>query len=329
MAPNSAKNGTVSGVPLAKGSISLRLYPHDVPAPAQIDELRAQACLAVAAGYDGVMVSEHHAGFAGYFPNPQQMIGFLLPVMPSGWAAASPILLPMLPYALLAEQLAWLGVAYPGRVGAGFASGSLPVDFELAEVPFEEITDRFKAALPKIVAALRGQDPGPLGQDRALLACKDHPIPMCVAAQSRPAVRRAAKLGIGILYDSLQTNDVSKGLSDTYDEAGGTAPKILVRRVWIGDAPEAEIDAQIAHYRTYATERAMKNWGAGGSTIRGRTAEEAAEILANTIEESGCDTINVRVHVKDLTPDQVRAQLELHATEFLPHLRAAWSGAVA
>ncbi|HEV8296872.1 MAG TPA: LLM class flavin-dependent oxidoreductase [Acidimicrobiales bacterium] len=327
MDPNSSGNGGSGTDPLAKGSISLRLYPHDVPALAQVDELRAQARLAIEVGYDGVMVSEHHAGFAGYLPNPHQMIAFLLPVMPRGWAAASPILLPMLPYALLAEQLAWLAVAYPGRVGAGFGSGSLPVDFELAEVPFAEITDRFKAALPKIVAALRGEDPTPLGGDRAIRACKERPVPMCVAAQSKPAVRRAANLGIGVLYNSLQTNDVSRRMSDTYDEAGGTAPKILVRRVWIGDAPEAAIQAQIDHYKTYATENAMKSWGPDNSTIRARTGEELAELLAATIEESGCDAINVRVHVKDLRPDQVRQQLELHATEFLPHLRAAWSGA--
>ena len=60
-------------VPLAHGSISLRLYPHDLGAVEQIDLLRAQAAKGVAAGYDGVMVSEHHAGFPGYLPNPTQL----------------------------------------------------------------------------------------------------------------------------------------------------------------------------------------------------------------------------------------------------------------
>ena len=149
--------------PLAVGSVSLRLYPHDVTACEQLDLIRSQAESAVSAGYDGVMVSEHHANFPGYLPNPIQLAGFLLGSMSGGWAAPCPLLLPMRAYALVAEDLAWLDAAYPGRVGAGFAAGALPVDFELAEVPFSEIIGRFKQALPKVVNALRGQDVSPLG----------------------------------------------------------------------------------------------------------------------------------------------------------------------
>jgi alkanesulfonate monooxygenase SsuD/methylene tetrahydromethanopterin reductase-like flavin-dependent oxidoreductase (luciferase family) len=314
--------------PLAIGSISLRLYPHDVPAREQLDLIRRQARLAVEAGHDGVMVSEHHADFPGYLPNPMQIAGFLLPAMPRGWAAACPLLLPMQPYALVAEQLAWLDAAYPGRVGAGFASGALPVDFELAEVPFDEIRERFKAALPKVVAALRGEDPTPLGQDRAVRATAQRALPMVAAAQSPAAVRRAARLGIGILYDSLQTIDVTRRLSDIYDEAGGPGPKILIRRVWVGDPPQANFEAQMDHYRTYAPESAMKNWGDGTNLVHGRTGEEAAEALAEALREGRCDTVNVRVHVKGLSPEQVEAQIAHHAETFLPHLRTTWASEV-
>jgi alkanesulfonate monooxygenase SsuD/methylene tetrahydromethanopterin reductase-like flavin-dependent oxidoreductase (luciferase family) len=312
------------GKPLAIGSISMRLYPHDVPARDQLDLIRRQARQAVEAGFDGVMVSEHHADFPGYLPNPVQMAGFLLPAMPRGWAAACPLLLPMQPYALVAEQLAWLDAAYPGRVGAGFAAGALPVDFELAEVPFDEIRERFKAALPKVVAALRGEDTTPLGNDRAIRACAERPLPMVAAAQSPAAVRRAARLGLGILYDSLQTVEVTRNLSDIYDDAGGTGPKILIRRVWIGDPPQAEIEAQMAHYRTYAPESAMKNWGAGTNLVHGPTGEAAAEALAGVLRAGNCDTVNVRVHVKGLTPGQIEDQIGHHAQSFLPHLRQVW-----
>ena len=61
--------------PFAPGSVSLRLYPHlDLPSAAAIvDEVRAQAALASASGFEGVMTSEHHGGFAGYLPNPLQV----------------------------------------------------------------------------------------------------------------------------------------------------------------------------------------------------------------------------------------------------------------
>ena len=84
--------------PFAPGTVSLRLYPHlDLDAPAIVEEVRAQATLAGAHGFDGVMTSEHHGGFAGYLPNPLQAAGFALDAMRAGWAAPCPLLLPLRP----------------------------------------------------------------------------------------------------------------------------------------------------------------------------------------------------------------------------------------
>ncbi len=77
------------------------------------------------------MTSEHHGGFGGYLPNPQQAAGWLLDAMPTGWAAACPLLLPLKPAALVAEEAAWLAARFPGRVGLGLATGSLVDDFEI------------------------------------------------------------------------------------------------------------------------------------------------------------------------------------------------------
>src|SRR5215467_10899633 len=115
--------------PFAPGSVSLRLYPHlDLPAHAIVEELRAQAALAAGHGFDGVMTSEHHGGFAGYLPNPLQAAGWLLESMPSGWAAPCPLLLPLRPPALVAEEVAWLAARFPERVGVGVAAGALDAD---------------------------------------------------------------------------------------------------------------------------------------------------------------------------------------------------------
>ena len=48
--------------PLAAGSVSFRLYPHGLDASATVEELRAQAALALTSGFDGVMISERHGG---------------------------------------------------------------------------------------------------------------------------------------------------------------------------------------------------------------------------------------------------------------------------
>lgn len=314
--------------PLAPGSISLRLYPCPGSPEDQIAELRDQVGLAEAAGYDGAMVSEHHAGFPGYLPNPAQLAGFLLAATERLWVAPCPLLLPLKARALVAEELAWLAAAFPGRVGVGFAAGALPVDFELAEVPFDEVVGRFKDALPWTVRALRGDVDGPLADDAAIARCAAEPVPMVVAAQSPGAVRRAARLGLGVLYDSLQTAEVSASLSDAFRSATDGEPAgatILIRRVWIGAPPQTAIDAQMAHYRSYAPDAAVKNWADGDSTIVGTTGLEAAEQLAEVVRSSGCDTVNIRVQVAGLTAADVRSQMEHHATEFLPALRSLLS----
>ena len=291
--------------------MSLRLYPHDLDPIARINVLRDQAARASLLGYDGVMVAEHHGDVPGYLPNPVQLAGFLLDTMPSGWVAPCPMLLPLKPHALIVEDLAWLAAAYPGRVGVGFAAGALAVDFEIAEVPFDEIVGRFKHTLPLTVAALRGDAPEPLGRDRAVRRLREYPLPIVVAAQSAAACRRAARLGCGVLYDSLQAPEVSSRLGAAHRDGGAAAGRILIRRVWIGDPPTEAMAAQMAHYRRYANEAAIKNWS-DDSLVHAATATEAADNLLEVLEASDCDTVNIRVHVNGLTPAMVDAQLDLH-----------------
>lgn len=312
---------TTAPAPLARGSISYRLYAHDAPAAEQLAELRAQARIAVEAGYDGVMVAEHHGGFPGYLPQPAAAAAHLLEAMPTGWAAPCPVLLPMRPAALVAEELAWLAAAHPGRVGAGFAAGAVPVDFELAEVPFDEIVERFKAALPVVVDALRGRAAGPLGADPAIAACRAAPIPMAVAAQSVAAAERAARLGLAVLYDSLQGVERLARLSQRHAAAGGDAARILIRRVWIGAPPSEAIDRQMEAFRSVTTAAGRSGWGDGSNTVVADDGAGAAEQLVELMRATGSDTLNVRVMVLGLRPADVRRQLELHATDLLPRLR--------
>jgi alkanesulfonate monooxygenase SsuD/methylene tetrahydromethanopterin reductase-like flavin-dependent oxidoreductase (luciferase family) len=172
----------------------MRLYPHsELPAEAVVTELRAQAALASECGFAGVMVSEHHGGFAGYVPNPLQLTGWLLDSMPRGWAAACPLLLLLRPTALVAEEVAWLAARFPDRVGVGFAAGALPGDFEIMNLSMEDLTARFATALAEVTSLLRGGAEGGLARDPAIVRCADHPVPMVSAAASSTAARRAAR----------------------------------------------------------------------------------------------------------------------------------------
>ena len=147
-------------------------------------ELCDQARIAIRCGFDGVMTSEHHGGFAGYMAQPLQMAAFVLEECRTGWAAASPLLLPLRATALVAEETAWLHARHPGRVGLGVAAGALPLDFEIAGVDLSDAVRAFKEELPRLVNMLRGEDLGQLAGDPALQNCRRDPVPVLSAAVS-------------------------------------------------------------------------------------------------------------------------------------------------
>ena len=311
----------MSGAPFAPGSVSLRLYPHDdLTATVTIDELVGQAALGAAHGFDGVMTSEHHAGFHGYLPNPLQVAGWCLESMATGWAAPAPLLLPLRPAALVAEEVAWLAARFPGRVGLGVASGALPADFEVMGVAMRGLAATFAAALERVVGLLDGtlRD---LDGDPAIAAARARPIPVLSAAMGFTAVRRAAQLGVGVLFDSMSTPERCSALVDAYHEAGGTAPCVLIRRAWLGEPPRGRLEAQLDVYRSYTPASAQATWGRD-EVVASSDPAEVVEGLADVCERAGADALNVRVHVPGVTPAEARGQIEALGDEVAGPLRA-------
>lgn len=309
--------------PFGRGSVSLRLHPHnDLPASAIVDELRAQAALAADHGFDGVMTSEHHGGFAGYLPNPLQQAGWCLEAMTTGWAAPCPLLLPLRPPALVAEETAWLAARFPGRVGLGVAAGALADDFAVMGLDMDDLGARFAAGLDALVAMLNGTDPDGLAEDPAINACAERPIPLVSAAMSGTAVRRAARLGVGLLFDSLSTPERCRELTDAYRAAGGTGPCILIRRAWVGEPPREQLDKQVDVYRSYAKEGAQQHWQ--GDQLAGATdPAEVTESLADAAKRAGADALNLRVHVPGVSPEPAREQIVRLGDAVLDPLRKA------
>jgi alkanesulfonate monooxygenase SsuD/methylene tetrahydromethanopterin reductase-like flavin-dependent oxidoreductase (luciferase family) len=308
-------------VPFAAGSVSLRLYPHgDLPATPIVDELRTQAALAAQHGFDGVMTSEHHAGFHGYLPNPLQAAGWCLEAMTSGWAAPCPLLLPLRPPALVAEEIAWMAARFPGRVGLGVASGALPADFEIMHVPMDDLAKRFTAAFEELAGILDGSAPGALAGDPAIAEAAERRIPVLSAAMGFTAVRRAARLGAGLLFDSMSTPERCRELVDAYHEAGGTASCVLVRRAWVGDPPRHDFDEQLAVYRDYSPRAAQATWGEQ-EMVDSTGADDVVAGLLDSMDRSGCDALNARINVPGVVPEAAREQIALLGGQVVDRLR--------
>jgi alkanesulfonate monooxygenase SsuD/methylene tetrahydromethanopterin reductase-like flavin-dependent oxidoreductase (luciferase family) len=309
--------------PFAPGSVSLRLYPHQLDQPtAVLDELQQQAGLAIQSGFDGVMLSERHGGAWGQIPNPLQAAGWLLGAMPAGWVAPCPLLLPLRRTQVAAEEIAWLDARFAGRVGVGFGSGGNEADFRVVGVPFEERNERFDRSLRDIVGLLRGDDE-PAPGDPAILRARRVGIPLLSAAMSTKAVRRAAELGIGIIGSSLLDENRTRALVDRFRASGGAGPHVVIVRVWLGTPPWDLIDRQLGEYR-HASGGSLSTATEEG-LIHSDDASDIASSVVQRLRATRADALNVRVHVAGLSPAAAREQIGTFGREVLPPLRAEWA----
>jgi len=323
-----APPGSTSTVhaPLAPGSVSLRIYPLDLPPPDVVTEIRHEARLAEQAGFDGCMFSEHHGGFPNYLPNPLLAATWALDATERLWAAPCPMLLSLRPVAQVVEDVAWTYHRYPGRIGLGVAAGAIRTDFDLSGVPYEELFPRFRSALAALTEAFGGHAEGALARDPAVAALAPGAVPIVAAVQTARTAARAGRLGAGILYDSLQGVDVLADASAAHAASGGRGARILIRRVWIGTLPAAAAEAQMTRYRGAAVQRPGRSnptggWAADGGPIVAAPGAEAAEQLVDTMTRSGSHAVNIRVFLAGLTAAEVCDQIVRHGEETVPRLR--------
>jgi alkanesulfonate monooxygenase SsuD/methylene tetrahydromethanopterin reductase-like flavin-dependent oxidoreductase (luciferase family) len=314
----------IGGQPFERGSVSLRLYPHnELDAKGVVDEMCSQAQLGLESGFDGIMVSEHHGGVGGYLPNPLQLTGFILDDASVGWAAPCPLLLPLRPTAMLAEETAWMAARHPGRVGLGVAAGGRALDFEAMGLDPASAVPRFKEELPRIVDMLRGRDLHGLDGDRALLQCAVQPVPVLSAAISVAAARRAARCGAGILMEGVSSLDRLSACCAAFEAAGGTASKVLIRRVWLGEPLRELIDQQRAFYA--AGSRDGRDLPPD-QTISESDPATMAERLHMLVRDSGSDALNIRVHLPGIPREAIREQIAGLASDVVPLLRKLLAG---
>lgn len=315
-----------TAAPLAPGSVSLRIYPLDLPPAPLVTEIRHEARLAEDAGFDGCMFSEHHGGFPNYLPNPLLAATWALDATERLWAAPCPLLLPLRPVAQVVEDVAWTYHRFPGRIGLGVAAGAIRTDFDLSGVPYEELFPRYRTALATVTQAFGGRASGPLAHDPGVAALRPGAVPIVAAVQTARTAARAGGLGAGTLYDSLQDVTALAPLSAAHAAAGGSGARILIRRAWIGDLPGAAAEAQMARYRGAAAQRQGRQdptsgWASDGGSIVAGSGAEVAEQIMDAMVRSGSDAVNIRVFLAGLTASEVCDQVARHGEETLPALR--------
>lgn len=314
---------TAASAPFSRGSVAMLLSPHDLSPVQVIDAMLEDARVADRAGFDGVLLSEHHGGMAGYIPNPLQFIGWALGETTQVWGAPCPLLLPLRPTGIVAEEAAWLAVRFPGRVGVGVGVGAAPIDFEVAGVPFEERSSRYRLALGELVGSLTGNATGALANDPALQRCLEHPVPVVCATTTKFGVRVAAAAGAGIMLDGLSPLSWSTELAGAYRDAGGQGPVVLSRRAWLGDAPAAAASADVQRYASFTPAANHDRIVADDSMLTAHDPVQLAALLVAARDAVGADCLSLRLNLPGLGPIAVREQMFRFGTEVLPQLRVA------
>jgi alkanesulfonate monooxygenase SsuD/methylene tetrahydromethanopterin reductase-like flavin-dependent oxidoreductase (luciferase family) len=300
-------------VPFEPGSIVLGLHaPSGLDPIRQVEVMIAQGIAAEAAGFDGVTVSEHHAGFPGYLPQPLLMASWILGETHALWAGPGPLLLGPRNPALVAEELAWTSVRFPGRFGAVLAPGYAVSDFAALGVP-EERMRAFPGLVTQVLAALSAD--GSLAADAAVAAWAAAPPPLLVAANGRKAVQRAAVAGLGIMFGGGHGPHQLGETAEHYRECGGSGPVLGLRPMWLGRIPETEQSREAA--RAYAAIGAATKGGAPSSG----SPEQVVEEVAQWVRQAKVDCLNVRLHVPGVEPAVVADQIARVGAEVLPALR--------
>jgi alkanesulfonate monooxygenase SsuD/methylene tetrahydromethanopterin reductase-like flavin-dependent oxidoreductase (luciferase family) len=312
----------------AAKSISIRVYVHnELRDPTAITRQFLDHALAgLAAGFDGVMIAEHHGSLRHYPPNPSQLATFVLESSSSGWAAACPLLLPLRPTALVAEETAWLGARHPGRVGLGVGAGYAAQDFEAFDVPPLDAAGRFKVELPRLVNYLSGRAEGLLAGDLAIDHCRHAPIPVLSAVGSVTAAKRAAAAGAGmLLMGSLPLERLANQCA-AYIEAGGCGPRITVRRVWLGAPPEP-VRHNTGANRFVLTDQprvAIRIPEADRGVLAAPDPNALATALLEEIRTIGASALNLSIQAPGISPEAMSEQISALAEHVIPPLRKAW-----
>lgn len=326
--PRNSSPTPVGEGPLAEGSVSLRLYPHSLSPEETTAELVLQARMAEDAGFDGIMTSEHHAGFPNYLPTPLLAATWALAATDRIWAAPAPILLPLKTPAHVVEELAWTAARFPGRVGAGFASGAIEDDFELSEVTYHDRNRRFRQQLPATLDALAGRATGLLGRDPAVAALANRPIPALIATQGPKTGARAGRLGAGILFDSIVSIERAAEVTAAHRAEGGRR-QVLIRRVWVGEPPVDEVGRQMERYRSASNAGTVDHWAPDGGLVSDTDPTVVAEKLVEQFRATDCESLNLRIFHAGLAPEACRRQIELVGEHVLPRLRRLLTAPVA
>jgi len=301
------------------GTPALILYPPVMSrweAEASHEDILGIARKADELGFDWLTVSEH-------IVMPQEMVEIMGPRYPEALSAAAFLAgatkrIRILPYVLvlpyrnpvvLAKQISTLDFLSGGRITLGTAAGHLEKEFEILKVPFSErgaITDEYILAMKELWTSDSPSFQGRYVQFENIAfepkpVQKPHP-PILIGGNSRPAMRRAAKLD-GWLPWLITRKQLPDALSYVQEQ-----PEFQEReRPFEVVMPLASLNVEDYTHRELGKTRAPRN------------KEDVIEEIGR-LQEAGT-TVTLVAPPRTRSPEQAIEWMEWFAEEIMPEFR--------
>ena len=302
------------------GTPALILYPPVMSrweAEASHEDILGIAQKADELGFDWLTVSEH-------IVMPQEMVEIMGPRYPEALSAAAFLAgatkrIKILPYVLvlpyrnpvvLAKQISTLDFLSGGRITLGTAAGHLEREFEILKVPFSErgaITDEYILAMKELWTSDSPSFQGRYVQFENIAfepkpVQKPHP-PILIGGNSRPAMRRAAKLGDGWLPWLITRKQLPDALSYVQEQ-----PEFQKReRSFEVVMPLASLNVEDYTHRELGKTRAPRN------------KEDVIEEIGR-LGEAGT-TVTLVAPPRSRSPEQAVEWMEWFAQEIMPEFK--------
>lgn len=301
------------------------------------------ACLDMAAwadehGFTSAVLSEHHGVDDGYLPAPLSLAGAILGRTRSVLVTVSALLVPLHDPVRLAEQLAVLDLAAPGRIGIVAGLGYRDEEFQMAGIDrrgrgrvLEEYVEVMRQAWTGEPFEWRGRPQ----RVTPVPATKPHPL-LLIGGSTEIAARRAARLHLPFMAavgDPALGDVYRAACAEAGFEQGWTIlPKgpgfVHVSddpdRDWARIGPLALYDAQT--YHSWQTPGQRSQVEVDATTIEDLRASGVYRIvtpdecvaLAEELGPGG--SLVFHPLMGGMSPDVGWAGLELFAAKVLPRL---------
>ncbi len=312
------------------------------PYDALYRENLAQIIHAEELGFDAVWLSEHHVTGDGYLPSLFPMLAAIAAVTERVRIGTAVLLAPLQDPIRFAEDAAVVDQLSEGRLELGLGLGyrleefsTLGIDRSQRAARTEELVEIARHAWTGRPFDYEGTIWHHSGTEVTPPPFAPGGPPLWIGGASRPAARRAGRLGCGFMPDAAVSAELIALYRRSFAESGHDPARLRVAvnpTIYVTDDPERAWSVLAPHfqysfdlYRTWGAEADGQAPPAPEEVPRERfvvgTPDEVSAAIDELFERTGFEHLYFWARPPGLSIEESTASIERFATEVMPRFR--------